>query len=159
MAFRDLTDVLGVSTPKVLPIRGRSVEFPGTISAWAGTLLLALRRAAAESIESGDVDPSDVAGLVLSTGAATEMDALRLERELLGDAGDVLDELGVMGEGRQHIIGTLTVWHLSGEEAATACWEGKAPVQPNRAKRRTTAGRSSKTAGVAGAVSRTAAGE
>ena len=155
MAFRDLTDVLGVSTPKRLPICGREVEFPSTISAWAGQLLLAIRHAAAEAAAAGS-PASDMTELAMSGVAASEEDALRLERELLGDGGAVLDEMGVLGDARMRVVSTLIVWHLSGIEAAEVAWEGKAPT-PNREARREV-GRASRTAGSAKARSRTAAG-
>lgn len=161
MAFRDLTDVLGATRTKELPIHGRKVAFPGTVSAWAGQLLMAIRHAAEESAAAGspDADPVD---LVLASGAATEADALELERELFGDGAAVLDELGVIGEARAHVASTLVAWHLGGEEAALRAWEagpkGKAPA-PNRATRRRMAGSSSKTGGTAKASSRTAAGD
>lgn len=157
MAFRDLTDVLGATRAKVLPIHGREVAFPGTISAWAGQLLLAIRRATEESAAAGS-SQVDTATLVMSSGLATEQDALQLERELLGDGAAVLDELGVIGDARVRVVGTLTVWHLSGQEAAELAWEGKAQDPPNRATRRRTAGSSSPTAGTARARSKAGAG-
>jgi hypothetical protein len=156
MAFRDLTDVLGATSPKVLPIRGASVEFPGAISAWAGQMLLAIRRMAAQQVEEGGSDAS-TARVVLDAGLITEQDGLRLEGELLGDGAQALDDLGVFGDGRQRVISTLMTWHLSGQEAAEVVWEGKAPT-PNRATKRRTAGSSSRTGGTARASSRTGAG-
>lgn len=160
MAFRDLTDVLGVTPDKVLPIEGHDVAFPARISAWAGTMLLAIQEAALRKAESG-VDPSsiDLDDLVTEL-AMQENDALDLEREILGDGAEQLAALGVIGEARQHVINTLMAWHLRGREAAEAVWdppEGKAPAL-NRATRRATAGRSSTTGGTARGRSRTAGG-
>ncbi len=158
MPFEDLVDVLGITPAKVLPIAGRQVAFPGRVSARTGMLLLAIQRdAVARGGEQRDVDET-VAALGL-----TDDDAEALEAELFGESRAVLDELGVIGEARQLVMGTLVAWHLGGQEAAEKTWAagaggGKAQAPSNRATRRTTAGRSSKTAGKAAGPSRTAAG-
>lgn len=135
--WRDLADVVGLDAPKVLPIMGKEVAFPGRISAWAGGTLLAITAAA----EAGATDPDEIT----ETVGITEADAVELEAEILGDDGAAaLDAAGVIGTARRHVVNTLMAWHISGEEAAREAWEagGKAP-RPNRAARRATAGRSS----------------
>jgi len=154
--FRDLTDILGTTPPRALPIGGQVVEFPGVISAWAGQMLLSIRRAAAQEVEAGG-DAEQGAQAVLAADLVSDQDGLRLERELLGDGLEVLDDLAVFGDARQRVISTLMTWHLSGQEAAEMVWEGKGPT-PNRATKRATAGRSSKTAGTAKAQSRAVGG-
>lgn len=157
MGFTDLQDVLGTTPAKVLPIMGRKVAFPGRVSARTGMLLLSIQRdAVAQGGESGDVEATvEALGL-------TDEDAEQLEVELFGDGRAVLDELGVIGEARQLVMGTLVAWHLGGIEAAEATWEagtgGKAPAPSNRATRRKTVGRSSKTAATAAGRSRAGAG-
>ena len=153
MGFTDLQDVLGTTPAKVLPIMGREVAFPGRVSARTGMLLLSIQRDAASA---GDVDATvEALGL-------TDADAEALEVELFGDGRAVLDELGVIGESRQLVMGTLVAWHLGGEQAAVEVWEagvgGKAGAPSNRATRRRTAGSSSKTAGGGAARSRAGAG-
>lgn len=138
MGFADLTDVLGVTPPKVLPVRGRNVNFPGVISARAGMLLLTIQRAAASG------EPAE-----LVTARLSNSDAMFLEYELLGDGAEILDNLGVMGDARQHIMTTLAVWHLSGEDAAEAAWSGK--PQPPRGDSKRKGGRRSKTSRAGGA--------
>jgi hypothetical protein len=153
VAFRDLTDVLGVTPPKTLPIHGEQVSFPARVSARTGMLLLTLQHRASAGEGVKDV----VDSLALDDDAAAE-----LERDLLGEAGARrLDELGVIGDARAHVMGTLIAWHLGGEEAASATWEagpvttqGKAAAASNRATRRRTAGQSSKAAGTAAARSK-----
>lgn len=152
MAFRDLTDVLGVTPPKTLPIHGEQVEFPARVSARTGMLLLTLQHRA----DAGEDVESVVDSLGLDDAAAVE-----LERDLLGEDGlRRLDALGVIGDARAHVVGTLIAWHMRGEAAAVATWEagpvttaGKDAAASNRATRRKTAGRSSKTAGAAAARS------
>ena len=153
MGFTDLQDVLGTTPAKVLPIMGRQVAFPGRVSARTGMLLLSLQR---DAVANGSVDASiEALGL-------TDADAEEFEVEILGESRAVLDELGVIGEPRQLVIGTLVAWHLGGEQAAVEVWEagvgGKAGAPSNRATRRRTAGSSSKTAGTGAARSRAGAG-
>jgi hypothetical protein len=156
MGFDDLADVLGITPAKVLPIGGRQVAFPGRVSARTGMLLLSLQRDALA--RDGDVEATiEALGL-------TDEDGEELEREIFGEAAAVLDELGVIGEARQLVMGTLVAWHLGGVEAAEKTWAagvgGKAqtPGTSNRATRRKTAGRSSKTAPTAAARSRAGSG-
>lgn len=153
MGFTDLQDVLGTTPAKVLPIMGREVAFPGRVSARTGMLLLSIQR---DASAAGDVDATvEALGL-------TEEDAAQLERDIFGDGQAVLDELGVIGEPRQLVMGTLVAWHLGGEAAALEVWEagvgGKAAAPSNRATRRRTAGSSSKTAGGGAARSKAAGG-
>lgn len=153
MGFTDLQDVLGISPAKVLPIMGRQVAFPGRVSARTGMLLLSIQRDAAAA---GDVDAT------IESLGLTDDDAEALEAEIFGDARAVLDELGVIGESRQLVMGTLVAWHLGGEQAAVQVWEagpgGKAPAPSSRATRRRTAGSSSKMAGGGAARSKAAGG-
>ncbi len=137
MTFRDLADVIGIRK-KELPIHGQIVSFPGTISARSGLLLQVIQQQVATIGEQAD------AAAVIEASGMTDEDALKLEAELLGDGAEALDRLGVLGEARQHVVGTLATWHMSGPEAAEAVWEGKAqPSAENRATRRRTAGQSS----------------
>jgi hypothetical protein len=156
--FDDLVDVLGITPAKVLPIHGQQVAFPGRVSARTGMLLLAISRAAA----ARGGERSDVEGAVAALGL-TDADAAELEADILGPSAAVLDDLGVIGDARQHVMGTLVAWHLGGQEAAEQAWaagagSGKAQAPSSRATRRATAGRSSKTDGRAVAPSRAAAG-
>lgn len=145
MTFRDLTEVLG-SEPKVLPIRGTDVEFPGRISARTGTLLLKLQ----EEVEAGN----DVVDDLVASGIITAEDAIEIEDDLLGDGRRVLDEMGVVGQMRQRVVETLTAWHLGGEEAAIGVWEGKALNREQRRK----VGKNSRAVGKDSARSRTGNG-
>lgn len=141
MAFRDLADVLDVPSPKILPINGTMVEFPGRISAASGALLILMRQKAV----AGELD---AAADLADTGLITDARALELEAELLGDGVQQLDELGVFGDGRARVVQTLMAWHMSGQEAAEAVWEGKAqaPRQVGTKSSRPRAGRGSRTA-------------
>lgn len=155
MAFRDLTDVLGATPAKVLPIHGKMIEFPGRVSARAGMLLLAIQRAAQEQqAELGEILPDQVVVAAVGLDGADEAGKY-LEAEMLGDSRGELDALGVVGVERDRILATLTVWHLSGQDAAEAVWEGKDPA-PKASKPK--AGRASKMAGGAGVRSRAAGG-
>lgn len=147
MAWADLTDVLGTTPPKQIPIHARMVDFPARISAWAGMTLLAIQRAAETGAD---------AETTLERSGVTEDTATRLQNELLGSGAAVLDELGVIGDARNHVIQTLTVWHLHGEEAAARVWAspGKAPSPPKKKK----GGRRSTKNGKAGATSAAAGG-
>jgi hypothetical protein len=141
MAFRDLADVLGVAPDKVLPINGQDVRFPGRISARTGQLLLATNAA----VEGGARTESEIVERL----QLSEEDLQAVEEDLLGPAAAVLDGLGVVGEARQHVMATLTVWHLAGQDAAENVWEagpgavGKAPPRGGSKRK---AGRSSPTA-------------
>lgn len=153
MGFRDLTEVMGVREPKVLPVKGRMIEFPGTVSARCGQVMLMMVRAgqAADSEEDGLAAVAEL----IRTGEIDPDDASRLEREVIGpEAMTELLELEVSQDELTRIVSTLTVWHLAGQEAAEAAWEGKAPA-PARAVRRATsrrtAGSSSSKDGSAGA--------
>lgn len=150
MAFRDLTDVLGVTPPKTLPICGVLVEFPATISARSGQMLLAV---AASARSSADATPDEVASRL----HLTDEDGERLEAELLGDGAQALDDLGVIGDRRQHVVQTLIAWHLRGQEAAEAVWHGAGKATaPKDSKPR--GGRASKTVGGARGRSKAGAG-
>lgn len=158
MPFEDLVDVLGITPAKVLPIAGQQVAFPGRVNARTGMLLLAIQR---DAITRGDGQR----GLeeTISALGLTDADAEQLEVELFGESRHLLDELGVIGEARQLVMGTLVAWHLGGQAAAEETWAkgagaGKAPAPSNRATRRATAGRSSKTAGKGAAPSKAGTG-
>ncbi len=147
MAFKDLAEAIDVREPIVLPVMGEAVEFPGTISARAGMILMAVISAARVSLAEED-DASTAA--VLAAGSISEADAAYLEAQLLGDVADRLDELvEYNGRRRALITNTLIVWHSQGAGEAEVYWNaggelGKALT--NRATRRK-AGRSSKTDG------------
>ncbi len=151
MGFRDLSDVLETPDRKVLPINGEDVEFPRTVSAKVGAMLLTLY----SSLEASEgLDP----GTYLESLGWSEDDAAEIELGVLGkDGAATLDRLGVLGPGRMRVMSTLVFWHLLGTEAAELVWEGKAPAPANRETRRA-AGRSPKTAGGGGPRTGTAAG-
>lgn len=152
MAFRDLQDVY-LPTPKVLPIHGEEIEFPGRISADAGMTMLAIRSAMLEQVGTEGTE-EEYASAALTEVTAGQVAAL--EAEILGDAAADLDRLGVFGAARQHVVSTLVAWHMAGEEVAVATWEGKArPAPPTTSARR--AGSARRTAGGAGGRSMAAA--
>jgi hypothetical protein len=154
MGWTDLADLHGITPDIELPIHGEVIKFPGRISAWAGSLLMTIRAA----ILDQEGEPGDIGERVVESLDLSGEDVAAMERELLGDGADDLERLGVTGRERQHVVNTLTVWHLSGEEAAHAAWEGqgKAPARPNRAARRS--GRTSATGGKGAANSRAVGG-
>jgi len=156
MAWTDLADLHGISPDIELPVHGQVVTFPGRISAWAGSLLLTIR--AATLGQEGDAQ--EIGERVIEKLNISERDVIALESELLGDGDARLAALGVTGMERQHIVNTLTMWHMSGQEAARSVWEagGKDPARPNRATRRKTGGSSSTKGGKGAAHSREGSG-
>lgn len=155
MAFKDLAETIDVREPIRLPIMGQLVEFPGTISARAGMILLAIMGAAQKT--QADQDTDDVTSAILTENGIPQEDADYLEAQMLGDVAERLDELVEYNVRRRAVVtNTLLVWHSSGPEAAEVFWNaggdlGKA--LPNRATRRA-AGRSSTTGGGAPARSK-----
>lgn len=166
MAFRDLQEVAGNSTPKVLPINGQRVEFPGLVSARVGTLLLAALAAGVEVAEAqGSADEQAAAiSAAMEDQGLSEADMQLIEDEMIGtEARAQLSDLGIWGRQLNFITSTLMVWHVMGQEMAEAFWDkgpdqaaGKAPaaVAANRETRRRKAGSSSKGAGSAATRSR-----
>lgn len=147
MAFKDLAETIDVREPIRLPIMGEVVEFPGTISARAGMILLAIMGAAKQVIQDSD-EPSTSA--VIAVAGVPESDAAYLEAQILGDVAERIDALCEYNLRRRNLVtNTLLVWHSQGLEAAEEFWNaggdlGKA--LPNRKTRRK-AGRSSTTDG------------
>lgn len=153
--LRDLSELTGIRAPKVLPLYGNDIEFPGTVNAHVGTLLILILEAAKRT--AGTEDPGDPVAELLADGRLTLADTDEIERALLGDTASTLTDLELSPAELQHVTTTLMIWHMIGEEAAEAFWEGKAlapPAAPNRETRRRTAGQSSKAVGSAPARSR-----
>lgn len=147
--FRDF-DELVARAPKQLPIGGRLFDFPDRISAETGRLLLVMQRQAQElGAEATPEDLLETAGLDADT-------LLQVQADLLGDA---LDEMVAQGVGGAvgHVVKTLTVWHLYGQDAAEQVWNSLGPTPaPNRAARRSkaTATSTKRPASTAGTTSR-----
>jgi len=124
-AFRDLAEVFEL-TPIELPIEGTVYAFPARIPAETG-LLLAQVRAAAETDAETDLD-----GIENVT-----MEGLRVD--LMGDSLTAMRAAAVPNVWIDHVLYTLMVWHMEGEDAAAVVWERRAPGEaaaPNRAGKR-----------------------
>lgn len=123
MTFRDLDDFL-VVRPIELPIRGKTYQFPGTITARAGLLLQRITAA--------------VGGEASEAQAVLDGAEASLREEILGDTEAQMVEDGLTAAHVNHVLQTLMVWHMAGPEAAEAAWEQMAadPQEPNRAERR-----------------------
>lgn len=152
MGFRDLAEVAGVREPKVLPILGEDVAFPGTVSAEIGARMMLIYRAGQAVMASPETAEAEIEAI--TANGLTQASVDEMEAALLGDGAEALDRLQVWGAARNRVISTLTVWHIVGQEAAEAVWEGKAPTgagpaPANRAARRATGGRSSVASGKA----------
>jgi hypothetical protein len=147
VAFKDLAETIDVREPIRLPIMGQLVEFPGTISARAGMILLAIMGAAKDAL-AADADVETATAM--ASVSVPQSDSDYLEAQMLGDVADRLDELVEYNVRRRNLVtNTLLVWHSQGSEAAETYWNaggdlGKA--LPNRETRRA-AGRSSTTDG------------
>lgn len=154
--FRDL-DLILVDKPIRLPIRGKTYEFPGNISARTGLLLERLGAEAQKAkldVDSGKADPAALAAEVFS-----DTEELDLRREVMGDTEAEMARDGLTTGHVRHVFQTLLVWHMTGEEAAAKAWEslGEAPA-PNRAARRGSKGSASTTkrrASTSGTTTRT----
>jgi hypothetical protein len=150
--MRDLSELTSIRAPKVLPLYGNDIEFPGTVNAHVGTLLVQIleaSRVAAGQLEDG-ATPDNPVDALLASGTMSPADAEEIEAALLGDAASVLTDLELTPSERSHVTTTLMLWHMIGTEAAEAFWEGKALAPqpaPNRETRRRTAGQSSKAVG------------
>lgn len=135
MGFRDLAEILPATAakPKALPINGTVYDFPGRISAETGALLVAIEKHRGK-------EAADILGVV------DQEQMQRLQDDLLGDAYDRMRAAGVTGEMISHVIATLIMWHLYGEQAAEAVWESAGEAKtPNRVARRASKGSGSKT--------------
>lgn len=111
--FLQLAEDAGARAPIVLPIPTAAdpTTFPGTVSAETGMLMLMFQQSAqaGRSGDEIDISPEQMA---------------RMEADLLGEAGAArLEALGVVGVMRQHVISTLTVFHLAGREAGEEAWD------------------------------------
>lgn len=130
--FRDF-DELVPRAPKQLPLGGQLFDFPDRVSARTGTLLLAMQVATKEL--GADAAPEQV----LRKLDMTDSEMQHLHDELLGDGHRALVAAG-FGHAVGHVVKTLTVWHLYGEEAAQQVWNSLGPTSaPNRAARRSKA--------------------
>ncbi len=129
MSFRDLDDVAGVEGPKILPIRGVAVEFPATVSAKTGTLILAALAAGINAAENGE---ENAVGQAMAERGLSESDMQLIEDDLIGPAAAVqLEELQIWGKRKDHIVSTLMIWHIFDTETAEQFWDsgGKAPAR------------------------------
>ena len=137
MAFRDLDEFL-VVTPVRLPIRGKTYEFPGAISARSWLLVQRMGeqfdRARRAEAAGEEYDPDEV--------AIDDTEEVDLRGELFGPAEAEMVADGLTSAHLERVFFTLIAYHLSGIEAAEAVWEhaertasGKPPA-PNRATRR-----------------------
>lgn len=141
--FADLDGIL-VVTPIRLPIRGKTYEFPGTITARAGLLLhrmsIAAEKAQAD-VKAGKVKAADLAKEALSDG-----EEIDLRAEVMGDVEREMADDGLTSAHVHHVFQTLLVWHMAGEKAAEKAWVELGEVQaPNRAARRASKGSASTT--------------
>jgi len=131
--FTLLAEDAGARAPIVLPVPSNAdpTEFPGSISAETGKVLLLLR----SGVLDQDVD-------------ITPEQYLQVEADLLGDGAERLAELGISPMIRQWIVSVLTVWHLFGREAGEEAWDlgpnGMAGKASPRATSPKTGGRTSK---------------
>lgn len=127
MAFKDLADLdefVGGKSLKHLPINGELVTFPDRISAKTGTLLIHLQRQ--------DQDKAKV-----SLKGITNDQWLAIQEDLVGDeAMEKLISLGVVGDTYAHVVATLIVWHLQGQDAAEKVWNTPGKVMARPAKTR-----------------------
>ncbi len=133
MGFKDLTEVIDVREPKILPIFGEMIEFPDVVSAQTGQVLLAMITAGQNLADDGsDEQPSDdeVAAGIVAEMDLTDQRWQDMTDEVLGPAAHRLTELGIAmyDRRRMHIVATLAVWHIMGREPAELYWDsaGKA---------------------------------
>lgn len=130
MPFDDLDDFLVVQ-PIRLPIRGKTYEFPGSISARTGLMLQRLT-AEADKVRDGSTEPTDLAAEVLN-----DEEEIDLRAEVLGDTERQMAADGLSTAHVRHVFQTLLVWHMAGQEAAEKAWHTLGEAQaPNRAERR-----------------------
>lgn len=130
MAFKDYSVTRDI---KRLPIGGQVFEFPDRISAQSGEVLLRVQAAAQDL--SSEADPVDV---LEAANIATDK-LMQAQAEMLGDGHAALIAAG-LGAAVEHVVQTLTAWHVFGQVAAERAWNGLGPTTaPNRAARRSKA--------------------
>lgn len=127
MTFRDLDEFLVVK-PIVLPIHGKTYEFPGEISARLQLQLWQMN----ERFQKARTQEFDPGEELLSDASEAE-----IRSAMFGEAEAQMVADDCTSTDIRTVFNTLIAYHLSGEDVAKTIWEsaGEAPA-PNRQERR-----------------------
>lgn len=140
--FKDLDEFFKIQ-PIRLPIRGKTYEFPGSVSGRTGLLLHRMTEMA-EQVRNGQTPEAPDQQVLDDAGE------VKLREEIFGAAEREMIDDGLPSAFIDHVFHTLIVWHQFGEDVAKAVWEDvpgapKAPQDRKAKSRKGTSGGASTT--------------